>query len=83
MKIGESRHRMKEGWECLHTQRRFLSKYPSEEVVRYVFTHLAAVSSDRNKLTVLDLGCGVGRHTAFLAREGLTMYAVDFSFTGL
>jgi SAM-dependent methyltransferase len=74
---------MKKSWERLHSQRRFLPKYPSEEVVRYVFTHLATISTDRTKLTVLDLGCGGGRHTTFLAREGLTTYAVDFSFTGL
>jgi len=37
---------MKERWEWLHGQRRFLPRYPSEEVVRYVFTYLAAASPD-------------------------------------
>ena len=30
---------------------------------------------------VFDLGCGVGRHVIFLAREGWDVYASDFSET--
>ncbi len=33
--------------------------------------------------TVLDLGCGVGRHALLLAREGLTVHAMDASPSGL
>ncbi len=33
--------------------------------------------------TVLDLGCGVGRHALYLAREGFHVTAVDLSTNGL
>jgi 2-polyprenyl-3-methyl-5-hydroxy-6-metoxy-1,4-benzoquinol methylase len=33
----------------------------------------------RGVQTVLDLGCGVGRHALLLAREGFTVHAVDAS----
>jgi len=32
---------------------------------------------------VLDLGCGAGRHTAYLAREGFEVYALDISPEGV
>lgn len=32
---------------------------------------------------VLDLGCGTGRHTLFLARQGFEVYACDISGTGI
>lgn len=32
---------------------------------------------------VLDLGCGTGKHTIFLARQGFTVYATDLSSTGI
>ncbi len=31
---------------------------------------------------VLDLGCGVGRHSIFLALNGFTVYALDASANG-
>lgn len=33
--------------------------------------------------TVMDLGCGTGRHTMFLANKGFHVYATDISETGL
>ena len=34
---------------------------------------------DVSQLAVLDLGCGTGRHSLWLARSGATVTAVDFS----
>lgn len=37
----------------------------------------------RGARTALDLGCGVGRHSLFLAEAGLRVLAMDSSATGL
>jgi SAM-dependent methyltransferase len=72
---------MKERWERLHQQRRFLPKYPCEEVVRYVFNRL--MLPNRGSLKILDLGCGGGRHSHFLAKEGFVVFSLDISSSGL
>jgi len=33
--------------------------------------------------SVMDLGCGTGRHTIYLAQQGFKVYATDISETGL
>ena len=69
----------KELWEKLHAQSRFRPKYPSEVIVQYVFRNF-----DRNgKTKVLDLGCGAGRHSYFMAKENLVVYGVDISAEGI
>ncbi len=37
----------------------------------------------RNVNTVLDLGCGIGRHSLLLASEGFEVYSLDASEAGL
>lgn len=41
--------------------------------------HMREAVGDARDLTVLDLGCGTGRHTAWLASAGARVTAVDFS----
>jgi SAM-dependent methyltransferase len=33
--------------------------------------------------TVLDLGCGTGRHVVYLAQQGLRVFGFDYALTGL
>lgn len=33
--------------------------------------------------TVLDLGCGSGRHTVYLAQRGFRVFGIDVSPTGI
>ena len=52
-------------------------KYPHEKVVQFCFRNFAA--ADRPQTRMLDLGCGGGVHTTFLAREGFLATATDVS----
>jgi len=66
-----------ENWEKLHQQRSW-GKYPSTFLIKNVaerYFHL----TDRSKIKALDLGCGGGANSWFLAREGFDVYAIDGS----
>src|SRR3982750_2140936 len=41
--------------------------------------HVRELAGDVRGLAVLDLGCGTGRHSLWLAAAGATVTAVDFS----
>ena len=49
--------------------------YPDEELVRYIKKFILAKDCEK----VLDVGCGSGRHTLALLREGLRVNALDQS----
>jgi len=74
---------MKGKWNILNKKERFQPKYPSEHVVRFIFTQFPRNLKERSNLKILDLACGAGRHTVFLAREEFLTYATDFSDGGL
>lgn len=65
-------------WNELFTQKEFLWKDPHEQVVA-----LASILRRRGARRVLDLGCGAGRHTVYLAREGFKVSATDIAQNGL
>ena len=72
-------NKSEELWKKLHGESRYRPKYPSENVVQYVFRNF-----ERNGRTkVLDLGCGAGRHVVFMANENVVPYGVDFSTEGV
>ena len=70
-------------WNTLHSYERFRPKYPSEHLVRFIFTQFPRDLKSRNGLKILDIGCGAGRHTVFLAQEGFQTYACDISEKGI
>lgn len=51
---------------------------PSEESY-----YLARRWKEQGKKTILDLGCGLGRHAVFFAKEGFSVYGVDLSAEGI
>lgn len=51
---------------------------PSEEAY-----HLAHRWKSLNKLRFLDLGCGIGRHAIFFAKQGFEVFAYDISESGI
>jgi len=56
-------------------------RYPHEKVVQFFFRSFPVET--RRSLLALDLGCGSGVHTVFLARDGVRVLAVDVSETGV
>jgi SAM-dependent methyltransferase len=56
-------------------------KYPHEKVVQFCFRNYPA--EVRSRTHVLDLGCGGGVHTLFLAAEGFQVTACDISENGV
>lgn len=64
-------------WENVFLSQEW-GKYPDLEVVRFVarnFYHL----SPRENVHLLDLGCGPGANTWYMAREGFLVSAIDGS----
>jgi len=74
---------MESKWNKLHSIERFRPKYPTDIVVRFMFTQFSRNIKDRGDLKILDMGCGAGRHTIFLAREGFQAFGTDISEEGL
>lgn len=63
-------------WENIHATQEW-GKYPTEAVIRFVARNY--YSKEREKIKILDFGCGGGSHTWYLAREGFDVYAFDGS----
>ena len=59
----------------------FISGYYSDTLNRPSRKYAKTVDFFRkhNVIKVLDLGCGVGRHTVLLARDGFEVYGFDYS----
>ncbi len=66
-------------WDAFHAKPEYRTKYPSEHVVRFLFTQFPRDPAERAKLKFLDAGCGAGRHTVLLAAEGFQTYYSDVS----
>lgn len=56
-------------------------RYPHEKVVQFCFRNYPAAV--RPQTRALDLGCGGGVHTLFLATEGFAVTACDISENGV
>lgn len=75
-------------WEDSYHRRDNFLFYPHEEVIRFVskyirkrigFGEFHEVVNCCPPPKVLDLGCGIGRHTIYCHEMGLDAYAVDLS----
>jgi SAM-dependent methyltransferase len=64
-------------WDDIYRSRSW-GKYPKEELIRFVAWNYYGVP-DRKAVRFLDLGCGYGSSTWFLAREGFSVDAIDGS----
>jgi ubiquinone/menaquinone biosynthesis C-methylase UbiE len=70
-------------WEDVH-QKESWGKYPSEDVIRFMARNYYKLLSPLPPTPkVLDLGCGGGANTWYLAKEGFDTYAIDGSETAV
>ena len=68
-------------WEELFSTRGW-GKYPPEPVIRDVMRTFGS-HPDRSQVRMLDLGCGPGANTWFMAREGFTVSGIDGSSSAI
>lgn len=68
-------------WEVAHASRAW-GQYPREDLIRFVARNYYA-APDRGAVRFLDLGCGAGAATWYLAREGFSVTAMDGSLSAM
>jgi SAM-dependent methyltransferase len=64
-------------WDDIFRSREW-GKYPKEELIRFVARHYYS-AADRSAVRILDVGCGYGASTWYLAREGFSAHGLDGS----
>jgi SAM-dependent methyltransferase len=65
-------------WDKLYKERGKFFKGVQEDLPRVV-----RLLKERGAKRVLDLGCGSGRHTIYLAKQGFNVYGIDISKSGI
>ncbi|MCF7970960.1 MAG: class I SAM-dependent methyltransferase [Methylococcaceae bacterium] len=73
---------MQQKWNDTHLDPKFRSLYPHDSVVRFVFRHFVRDADKHNK-TVLDIGCGSGRHLKLVAENGIQAAGCDYASVGV
>ena len=65
-------------WDGIFAREGIVFSQPHEKMAQ-----LADVLIQRNAHTLLDLGCGTGRHTLYFAQRGFTVHGIDSAATGI
>jgi ubiquinone/menaquinone biosynthesis C-methylase UbiE len=65
-------------WNRILLHPEYSSEEPDELVVNFI-----KLLKKRKAGKILDLGCGAGRHIAYIAAQGFEVYGLDVSETGL
>lgn len=71
-------------WNSAYSRHGFKhkNKYPSEDIVRFVTQTYGNVDK-KEKIRILDLGCGYGNNLKFLRNEGYDYVGIDFSIEAI
>jgi ubiquinone/menaquinone biosynthesis C-methylase UbiE len=65
-------------WNQILHEEWYSREEPDETVVNF-----AKTLKKKNKLRILDLGCGAGRHQVYMAKQGFETHGIDISETAL
>ena len=65
-------------WDSIYKQKGILQTKPSDRVVQAI-----SYFKQKGLHRILDLGCGTGRHTTLLLKEGFEVYGCDSSESAL
>lgn len=68
-------------WEMIHKEKDW-GKYPSENIIRFIAQNYYSVLK-RDKVKILEIGCGVGCNLWFCAKEGFEVHGIDISKTAI
>lgn len=68
-------------WEVNYRKGRY-NKYPYELIISTIAKYYYKYEN-RNEIKILDLGCGGGNNTFFLAEQGFCTYGIDGSPTAI
>jgi len=66
-------------WNQILHEEWYSRKEPEEVVVDFI----RLLNAKDKKLRFLDVGCGAGRHTVYMAKQGFEAHGIDISETGL
>ena len=80
--INSFEKKTKKYWELEYkTKLKFQRKYPSEDLSRYIGRNYVGLSSlNKNKINILDVGCGIGNNLNLLINENFNSYGLDLSY---
>lgn len=67
-----------EGWEKKYVKEGEIFSEPLPKIIK-----ASKLFKKQKYSKILDLGCGTGRHTIYLAQQGFSVYATDISKTGI
>lgn len=74
-----------QNWESkIYARGLMFNNYPYDLVVSLIAKKFFAIPGrERKKIKMLDLGCGAGNHTKFIAENGFAIYGFDGSSTAI
>src|SRR5919204_338791 len=65
-------------WDALFIDTKWRLYEPADELLRFESAYL-----DGQPLSIIDIGCGCGRHLVYLSRRGHRVTGVDIALMGL